>query len=117
MKRLFTLVRRCLQHKEPVLLVGETGSSKTTICQIFSAYFKQKLHILNCHQHTETADFLGSLRPVRGREHIQVQLSALITQFLSQCKNSSAAKVFYSFGFSAFFFLTYCIASSVWNWD
>jgi midasin len=30
MKRLFTLVRHCLQHKEPVLLVGETGCGKTT---------------------------------------------------------------------------------------
>eukprot|EP00965_Chrysotila_dentata_P210642 6186010-Pleurochrysis_carterae.AAC.4 len=27
----------------------------------------QTLHIINCHQHTETADFIGSLRPARGR--------------------------------------------------
>jgi midasin len=66
MKRLYTLVGRCLEHKEPVLLVGETGSSKTTICQVFAAAFKRKLNIINCHQHTETADFLGGLRPVRG---------------------------------------------------
>jgi midasin len=66
MKRLYTLVGRCLQHKEPVLLVGETGSSKTTICQVFAAALQRKLTILNCHQHTETADFLGGLRPVRG---------------------------------------------------
>eukprot|EP00959_Pyramimonas_sp_CCMP1952_P300310 6281577-Pyramimonas_sp.AAC.1 len=25
----------------------------------------QRLHILNCHQHTETADFLGGFRPSR----------------------------------------------------
>ena len=30
MKRLFTLVGHCLRHKEPVLLVGETGCGKTT---------------------------------------------------------------------------------------
>lgn len=68
MKRLYTLVGRCLQHKEPVLLVGETGSSKTTICQVFAAALHRKLNILNCHQHTETADFLGGLRPVRGNK-------------------------------------------------
>ena len=28
----------------------------------------QKLHILNCHQHTETADFLGGFRPLSQRE-------------------------------------------------
>ena len=26
------------------------------------------LHILNCHQHTETADLLGALRPVRAKD-------------------------------------------------
>jgi midasin len=65
MKRLYTLVGKCLQYKEPVLLVGETGTGKTTICQLFSIIMNQKLHIINCHQHTETSDFLGGLRPVR----------------------------------------------------
>ncbi|KAG5506394.1 hypothetical protein JKF63_05897 [Porcisia hertigi] len=63
MQRLFTIVGICLEHKEPVLLVGETGSSKTTVCQLWAALLRIPLHILNCHQHTEAADFLGSLRP------------------------------------------------------
>ncbi|KAK7202204.1 Midasin [Novymonas esmeraldas] len=63
MQRLFTIVGVCLEHKEPVLLVGETGSSKTTVCQLWAALLGIPLHILNCHQHTEAADFLGSLRP------------------------------------------------------
>ncbi|KPA75401.1 putative mitochondrial hypothetical protein [Leptomonas pyrrhocoris] len=63
MQRLFTIVGICLEHKEPVLLVGETGSSKTTVCQLWAALLDIPLHILNCHQHTEAADFLGSLRP------------------------------------------------------
>ena len=33
-----------------------------------------KLHAINCHQHTETADFIGGLRPARGR---QFKLEAL----------------------------------------
>ncbi|EFA84854.1 type A von Willebrand factor domain-containing protein [Heterostelium album PN500] len=80
MKRLFTLVGQCLRFKEPILLVGETGCSKTTICQLYSLLTKQHLHILNCHQHTETADFLGGLRPVRGREQLLQKFHQLIEQ-------------------------------------
>lgn len=64
MKRLFTIVGICLSKKEPVLLVGETGSSKTTVCQLWAELLQLPLHIVNCHQHTEAADFLGGLRPV-----------------------------------------------------
>eukprot|EP01134_Creolimax_fragrantissima_P005503 CFRG5503T1 len=68
MLRLFTLVSRCLQFQEPILLVGETGCGKTTIFQLLAALKPQPLRTLNCHQHTETADFIGGLRPVRGRD-------------------------------------------------
>jgi midasin (ATPase involved in ribosome maturation) len=32
LKRLAVLVHKCLQNKEPVLLVGETGCGKTSLC-------------------------------------------------------------------------------------
>ncbi|EQC37386.1 hypothetical protein SDRG_04990 [Saprolegnia diclina VS20] len=80
LRRLFALVGRCLQHKEPILLVGDTGCGKTTVCQLYSLLFDQTLHILNCHQHTETADFLGSLRPVRAKEQVLRQLTAALAQ-------------------------------------
>lgn len=56
---------RCLQHSEPALLVGDTGTGKTTVCQMLALMRGQKLHIINCNQHTETSDFLGGYRPVR----------------------------------------------------
>ena len=59
MRRLYFLVERCYRLREPILLVGETGGGKTTICQLLSAVLGLKLHILNCHQYTETSDFLG----------------------------------------------------------
>ena len=65
MRRLFSLVEACLQHKEPALLVGETGCGKTSVCQLLALLRGQKLRILNCHQHTETGDFLGGFRPTR----------------------------------------------------
>ncbi|CAO3637326.1 unnamed protein product [Cunninghamella blakesleeana] len=65
MKRLFTLVARCLKYNEPVLLVGDTGCGKTTVCQMLAETYGRELHIVNCHQNTETGDLLGGQRPVR----------------------------------------------------
>ncbi|KAJ7264443.1 hypothetical protein B0H12DRAFT_1209400, partial [Mycena haematopus] len=67
MQRLFILVSRALRFNEPVLLVGETGSGKTSVCQVFADASSKRLHSLNCHQNTETADLIGGLRPVRNR--------------------------------------------------
>lgn len=54
-----------MTHREPALLVGETGCGKTSVCQLLALLRGQKLRILNCHQHTETGDFLGGFRPTR----------------------------------------------------
>ena len=59
------LACRCVQHSEPALLVGDTGTGKTTVCQMLALVRGQQLHIINCNQHTETSDFLGGFRPVR----------------------------------------------------
>ena len=64
-RRLFALVESCLEHKEPALLVGETGCGKTSVCQLLALLRGQRLRVLNCHQHTETGDFLGGFRPAR----------------------------------------------------
>ncbi|XP_035851556.1 midasin isoform X1 [Sander lucioperca] len=65
MRRLAVLVGRALRFGESVLLVGDTGCGKTTICQLFAALAAQKFFSVNCHLHMETSDFLGGLRPVR----------------------------------------------------
>ncbi|EMS12723.1 midasin, putative [Entamoeba histolytica HM-3:IMSS] len=74
MRRLFCLIIECMKHKEPALLIGETGCGKTTVCQIVAHIMNQKLKILNCHQHTETADFIGGMRPVRNKEQTTTKL-------------------------------------------
>ena len=51
-----------------MLLIGETGAGKTTVCQLLSLLKSQRLVILNCHAHTETADFLGGYRPTRAAQ-------------------------------------------------
>ena len=65
MKRLYMLVKRCIEHREPVLLVGETGCGKTTVVQLLSKVFSKELLMVNCHYNSESSDFIGSLRPKR----------------------------------------------------
>lgn len=89
-KRIFALVYSCLRFSEPVLLVGETGTGKTTVCQVLAELLGQTLHILNCHQHTETADFLGGLRPVRGKDVVAQRLRDNVAVLFGALSQNSA---------------------------
>ncbi|KAK4443930.1 hypothetical protein QBC34DRAFT_476083 [Podospora aff. communis PSN243] len=80
MRRLYVLVKRAIQNNEPVLLVGETGCGKTTVCQLLSEFDKKGLHIVNAHQNTETGDLIGSQRPVRNRGAILDALMKELTE-------------------------------------
>lgn len=63
----YALLDRCLAHEEPALLVGDTGTGKTTVCQMAAFVRGQRLHIFNCNQYTEASDLLGGFRPNRCR--------------------------------------------------
>lgn len=82
MTRMWTLVYTALSHREAVLLIGETGCGKTTVCQMYASSLveNQCIRILNCHQSTEVMDILGGLRPVRGREFVFEQLQDAMRQ-------------------------------------
>jgi midasin len=67
MRRLYVLVSHAIRNNEPVLLVGETGCGKTTVCQMLAEAFGKQLHVVNAHQNTETGDLIGAQRPVRNR--------------------------------------------------
>jgi midasin len=82
MRRLYVLVSYALRNNEPVLLIGETGCGKTTVCQMLADTFSKELHIVNAHQNTETGDLIGLQRPVRNRGAIEQELrEALQTAF------------------------------------
>ncbi|KAH8671889.1 hypothetical protein BGZ60DRAFT_514599 [Tricladium varicosporioides] len=70
MRRLYVLVSHALRNNEPVLLVGETGCGKTTVCQMLADALGKELHMVNAHQNTETGDLIGAQRPVRNRAAI-----------------------------------------------
>ncbi|KAK1813419.1 AAA ATPase midasin [Friedmanniomyces endolithicus] len=74
MRRLYVLVSRALQNNEPVVLVGETGCGKTTVCQMLAKAMGKQLYTVNAHQNTETGDLIGSQRPVRNRSAVEATL-------------------------------------------
>ena len=103
--RLLVLVMRCIEKKEPVLLVGDTGCGKvrrfapkpsalngshrcffiaeqTTVIQLLGVILKQQLTVVNCHASTETSDLLGGFRPVRGRQKIAEEIVDVVASFI-----------------------------------
>lgn len=87
--RMWHLLSGALDHSEPVLLVGDTGAGKTMACQLYAAMHHRPIRILNCHQTTETADIIGSLRPVRGRQQLLADASAQLSALVLECLTAS----------------------------
>eukprot|EP01061_Rhynchopus_euleeides_P037059 TRINITY_DN626_c0_g1_i2.p1 TRINITY_DN626_c0_g1~~TRINITY_DN626_c0_g1_i2.p1 ORF type:complete len:1401 (+),score=678.40 TRINITY_DN626_c0_g1_i2:591-4205(+) len=84
-KRLFVLVGLCLHFSEPFVLVGETGGGKTTVCQLWGHLLHTELTVVNCHQHSETSDFLGAFRPAPPQERESGRLFTWIDGPLIRC--------------------------------
>lgn len=85
MRRLYVLVTEALRNNEPVLLVGETGSGKTTVCQVIAEILNTQLHIVNAHQAMETGDLIGAQRPIRNKILAEAQLSQELIAVLQSC--------------------------------
>ncbi|KAK3722115.1 AAA ATPase midasin [Vermiconidia calcicola] len=93
MRRLYVLVSQATQNNEPVLLVGETGCGKTTVCQMLADALGTTLHTVNAHQNTETGDIIGSQRPIRNRAAVEANLRyQLMSSTLLQSVDSAASK-------------------------
>jgi len=54
----------CLSRAEPVLLVGETGTGKTTTLTQLARLTGANLVALNMSQQTDSSDLLGGYKPV-----------------------------------------------------
>ncbi|WQF75904.1 Putative von Willebrand factor, type A, AAA+ ATPase domain, midasin, midasin, AAA lid domain 7 [Colletotrichum destructivum] len=93
MRRLYVLVHTAIRNNEPVLLVGETGCGKTTVCQILGDVLGKELHIVNAHQNTETGDLIGSQRPVRNRGAIADSLKVDLTSLLGALGEDSTGSL------------------------
>ena len=62
--RLLEQISVAVQHREPVLLVGETGIGKTTAVQHMAQMLGHKLIAINLSQQSESGDLLGGFKPV-----------------------------------------------------
>jgi midasin len=89
MQRLYALVFHALKNNEPVLLVGETGAGKTSVCELVAEAFGKHLYTVNCHQNTETADLLGGQRPIRNRTVAGLEALAETRNILQRCDITS----------------------------
>ncbi|EPS38281.1 hypothetical protein H072_7957 [Dactylellina haptotyla CBS 200.50] len=88
MARLYTLLERAIVKNEPVLLVGETGCGKTTVCQLLALARQKNLETVNAHMNTETGDIIGAYRPLRNRsEATQALLQSLYNLFSNHLTN------------------------------
>lgn len=81
--RMYSLVMMAIEKSEPVLLIGETGCGKTTIADLVARIFGTQLYTVNCHQYTESSDFLGGLRPSRGKDKIVERVQLLIKELIA----------------------------------
>lgn len=73
--RLCEKIAVCIQQREPVLLVGETGTGKTTAVSNLARLARRKLVSLNLSNQTEASDLLGGFKPVNEAEETQSEFS------------------------------------------
>ncbi len=66
--RLMERVAACLALDEPVLLVGETGTGKTTLLSRIASYTGALLVPFNLSQQTDSSDLLGGFKPIDAQD-------------------------------------------------
>lgn len=54
----------CVQQLESVLLVGETGTGKTSTIQYLAQLLGRQLIVINLNQQSDSADLLGGYKPI-----------------------------------------------------
>ncbi|KIW02392.1 uncharacterized protein PV09_06212 [Verruconis gallopava] len=96
MRRLYVLVANAVRNNEPVLLVGETGCGKTTVCQMLADALGKELFVVNAHQNTETGDLIGSQRPIRNRAAIEAKLQQLLRDVLPNVSSRASLSQLWS---------------------
>lgn len=68
---------------EPALLVGETGTGKTTVVQHLANMLNIKLNVINLSQQSDSTDLLGGYKPVDIRTHIFLPLRDTFDQIFA----------------------------------
>ena len=61
-------VAACIRMSEPVLLVGETGTGKTTVVQQLARAMGKTMLVHNLSEQSDSSELLGGFRPVQPRQ-------------------------------------------------
>ena len=72
-----------------MLLVGETGTGKTTIVQELAKTVGKRLHVLNMNQNTDSADLLGGFKSV-DLKYLLTPVYKVFLELFSQVLNTKA---------------------------
>ena len=89
--RMLERLAACVAMDEPVLLVGETGSGKTTSVQELANMTNRKLVVQNLSLSTDASDLFGGFRPVSLRQLFlpcYEQFLSLFQETFSSSQNS-----------------------------
>lgn len=89
--RMLERLASCVAMDEPVLLVGETGSGKTTSIQELANMTRRKLVVQNLSLSTDASDLFGGFRPVSLRQLFlpsYEQFLSLFQETFSSSQNS-----------------------------
>lgn len=98
--RLMEQIAMSIQMNEPLLLVGETGTGKTTVVQQVSKLLHKTLNVINVSQQTESGDLLGGYKPVNSKSiaiPIQEEFEILFASTFSMKKNERFYKMLHKF--------------------
>ncbi|KAJ1726662.1 AAA ATPase midasin, partial [Coemansia biformis] len=85
-------IAAAVQRTEPVLLVGETGTGKTTAVQRLASLAGRELSVFNLSQQSDASDLLGGFRPVdvaRVALQLRETFDSLFARTLSVRKNAA----------------------------
>ncbi|KAK8720350.1 hypothetical protein OTU49_013389, partial [Cherax quadricarinatus] len=80
-----------VMKKEPVLIVGETGTGKTSAVQYLAHHTRNKLRVINMNQQSDSSDLLGGFKPVQMKTIIapvRQQFEDLFAVTFSASKNN-----------------------------
>ena len=68
--RILEKLATCIKLLEPVLLVGETGTGKTTVVQRMAKLVGQKITVINMSQQSDSSDLLGGFKPMDSQTYV-----------------------------------------------
>lgn len=94
--RLLEQIAVATSQQEPLLLVGETGTGKTTIVQYMANLANRKLVAVNISQQMETGDLVGGYKPVDAKQlagELLEEFDELFDQSFSRTKNQQFCDV------------------------